>query len=70
MSEVTLIPFREAVRRTCLSRWSIRKAIVAGRFPKPIVADQSRRLRFVESEIKDWIHARMVARDSAQGDPL
>ena len=68
---VQLIGPRIVEVRTSLSRRSIGRRVAAGEFPRPIEISTTR-IAFVESEIDDWIEARVRERDqtSAREDDL
>lgn len=57
-----LISLGETCTRVGLSRWSIRKKIVEGCFPKPVVVGH-RATKFVEAEIEQWIGSLVAERE-------
>lgn len=57
-----ILDIADAAERTGLSRRTIYLEIADGRFPRPIQLT-TRRVGWVESEIEDWIGARIAARD-------
>ncbi|WP_308446471.1 AlpA family transcriptional regulator [Chitinimonas sp. BJYL2] len=52
----------EVIDKTGLSRSSIYAFIADGRFPKPLPLGD-RRVGWLESEVEDWIQARLAMRD-------
>lgn len=60
-----IIRLKEVIDCTGLGRSTIYKYIAEGTFPKPVsLGDRS--VAWVESEIHDWILARIEARDLAE----
>jgi predicted DNA-binding transcriptional regulator AlpA len=47
------------------SRQWVRKLVNAGKFPRPISLGGGARVAFVESEIDDWLRARVRERDAS-----
>lgn len=66
----TLVRLREVIARTGLSRSTIYDRMSQGTFPSPVSLGGGRAVAWVESEVNDWIHARIKARDTRQGDYL
>jgi prophage regulatory protein len=62
---VTLISMRETARRVLFSRVHIYRLINKGRFPRPVKVGDAR-IAFVESEVDDFIKARIAQRDHAE----
>jgi prophage regulatory protein len=56
------ISLTEVCNRTSYSRWWLRDAINAGKFPKPVRTDG--RSLFVEHEVEAWIAERIAERDA------
>jgi prophage regulatory protein len=54
----------EAVRQTGLPKSSIYALLKEGNFPKRLQLS-TRCIGFVESEIQDWVQARIAERDAA-----
>jgi len=61
MSE-RFISFKEAVKRTSLSRSALIRRMKEGTFPKTVPIGE-RRVAFVESEVNSWIASRLDARN-------
>ena len=61
-----IIRLQEVKNCTGLGRSTIYKYIGEGSFPKPVSLGD-RCVGWVESEVHDWILARIEARDSAEG---
>ena len=60
-----IIRLKEVIDCTGLGRSTIYKYIAEGSFPKPVsLGDRS--VGWVESEVHDWILARIEARDLAE----
>ncbi|ESQ99085.1 AlpA family transcriptional regulator [Stutzerimonas stutzeri] len=63
-----IIRLKEVIDTTGLSRSTLYKYIGEARFPSPVsLGDRS--VGFVESEVHDWILARIEERDLAEGAP-
>ena len=60
----TLLKLPEVCRRVGLTRSPIYVGIAAGTFPKPVKTGE-RSVAWVESEINDWIAARIAEREAA-----
>ena len=61
IKQTRLIPLKEVVARTSLSRAHLYRMMNAGAFPRPVkITDK--RLAFVESEVDSWIDERVAAR--------
>lgn len=61
----TFLRLPEVKHRTGLSRSTIYAAVSAGEFPKPVRLTE-RTIAWVESDVQDWIDARIAAsRDAA-----
>ena len=60
-----LIRIGEVQHQTGLSRSGIYEKIANGDFPKPINLSP-RRIAFIESEIQDWIHKRILMSRGAE----
>ena len=61
-----IIRLKEVIDCTGLGRSTIYKYIAEGAFPKPVPLGD-RCVAWVESEVHDWILARIEARDLAEG---
>ena len=61
-----IIRLKEVIDCTGLGRSTIYKYITEGTFPKSVLLGD-RRVGWVESEVHDWILARIEARDLAEG---
>ena len=57
-----LIKLQTVISLTCLSRSHVYALVQQNNFPKPIKLSE-RSSAWVESEVLDWIDARIVARD-------
>ncbi len=55
-----LLHLKEVIRLTSLSRTSIYRLMARGRFPVSVALGF--RVAWVESEVQDWIDARIAAR--------
>lgn len=66
MSE-TILRMSEVLRRTGRGRTATYEAIAAGTFPAPIRLG-ARAVGFLESEINEWVAARIAERDGAKGE--
>jgi prophage regulatory protein len=64
-----IIRLKEVIDSTGLARSTIYKYIGEGSFPKPVSLGD-RCVGWVESEVYDWILARIEARDSAEDSPV
>lgn len=68
MSKTTTTPrflsWPQTVERTGISKPTIWRLHRAGKFPKPVVLEDTRRSLFIESEVDAWIASRIAARDS------
>ncbi len=62
MSE-RFLPLREVLARTSLSRSQIYRLIASGDFPKAVPLGARR--AFLESEIQEWMDARIAERAAA-----
>ena len=62
----TLITLKSVVKRTSISKTRIYEAIRRGTFPRPVPVGERRRA-WIESEIEDWIDARVADRDATAG---
>ncbi|EOZ4878960.1 AlpA family transcriptional regulator [Pseudomonas aeruginosa] len=60
-----IIRLKDVMSSTGLGRSTIYKLIGSGEFPRPVPI-VGRSVGWVESEIQDWILARIEARDSAK----
>jgi prophage regulatory protein len=58
-----LISIKETCQLTSLSRTSLWKHVRDGHFPKPIPLGNGIRKAFLESEVEQWIAARVADRD-------
>ena len=63
-----IIRLKEVIDCTGLGRSTIYKYISEGAFPKQVSLGD-RCVAWVESEVHDWILARIKVRDLAEGDP-
>ncbi len=63
---MNLLTKKEAARRVGLHPESVMRLARNGHFPKPLKYGPNARhsIRFVESEIQEWIEARMAERES------
>ena len=61
-----LIRLKEVIDSTGLSRSTLYKYISEGTFPKPVSLGD-RCVGWVDSEVQDWILARIEERDLAEG---
>ena len=60
-----LISIKETCRRTTWSRTTLWQKVRDGHFPKPVSFPDSIRKAFVESEVNEYIAARIADRDQA-----
>jgi prophage regulatory protein len=60
-SKPRLIRFNEVIKRTSKSRAAIYVQMNGGEFPKPVRLGP-KSVAFVESEINEWIEARLASR--------
>ena len=60
------IAMGEVIDRVCLSKTHIYRKIKAGQFPRPVPLGPHK-VAFVESEIEDWMAARIRAREQEEG---
>jgi prophage regulatory protein len=65
ISRLRLISMAETAQRVLLSRVHVYRLINLGRFPRPIKIGAAR-IGFVESEVDDFIRARIAQRDGAE----
>ena len=63
-----IIRLKEVIDSTGLARSTIYKYIAEGTFPKPVSLGD-RCVGWVDSEVHDWILARIEERDHAEGTP-
>lgn len=56
-----LIPLRDVLARTSLSKTHTYRLIGAGTFPRPVPLGP-RRVAFIEREVDDWLQSRVDAR--------
>lgn len=61
-----IIRFKEVIDSTGLARSTVYKYIAEGTFPKPVSLGD-RCVGWVDSEVHDWILARIEDRDLAEG---
>lgn len=61
-----LLTLNEVCERVSRSRWWIRSAIAAGKFPSPVSAG-TRSPLWVEGEIDAWIASLIAERNAARG---
>ena len=64
-----IIRLKEVIDSTGLARSTIYKYIGEGTFPKPVSLGD-RCVGWVDSEVHDWILARIDERDSAEDSPV
>ena len=64
-----IIRLKEVIDSTGLARSTIYKSMGEGTFPKP-VSWGDRCVGWVDSEVHDWILARIEERDSAEDSPV
>lgn len=62
-----IIRLSEVLSNTGLARSTVYKYVADGSFPKPVSLGD-RAVGWVESEVQDWILARITQRDDAYGD--
>ena len=62
-----LINLSDVIYSTGLSKTNIYRKINSGEFPKPVPLG-AQKIAFLESEIEDWISARLKARDAGEGE--
>jgi prophage regulatory protein len=61
-----LIRLPETLAKTGLSRTRLYEAVAAGTFPKPAkLGPDARAIGFLETEVDEWIAARLAARETA-----
>jgi prophage regulatory protein len=61
-----LIRLPETLAKTGLSRTRLYEAVAAGTFPKPAkLGSDARAIGFLESEVDEWIGARLAERETA-----
>jgi prophage regulatory protein len=61
-----LIRLPETLAKTGLSRTRLYEAVAAGTFPRPAkLGPHARAIGFLESEVDDWIAARLADRETA-----
>ena len=61
-----LITLESVIERTTISKSRIYEAIRKGRFPRSVPVGERRRA-WIESEVEDWIDARVAERDATPG---
>ena len=61
----TILRFPDVNKRTGLSRSTVKYLVLQGKFPSPVTLGE-RSLGWVESEITDWIEARIKASRESQ----
>ena len=64
-----IIRLKEVIDSTGLARSTIYKYVGEGTFPKPVSLGD-RCVGWVDSEVRDWILARIDERDSAEDSPV
>lgn len=64
-SSPTILRLPEVIKKTGYRRASIYAKVKSGQFPTPICLG-ARAVGWVDSEINEWIAARIAARDGAQ----
>ncbi|PAU63677.1 helix-turn-helix transcriptional regulator [Pseudomonas indica] len=64
-----IIRLKEVIDSTGLARSTVYKYIAEGTFPKPVSLGD-RCVGWVESEVHDWILARIEERDLAEGSAV
>jgi len=60
-----LIRLKEVIRNTGLGRSTVYKYIAEGQFPKPVSLGD-RAVGWVDSEVDEWIMARIEQRDAGE----
>jgi prophage regulatory protein len=60
-----LISMDETARRVMFSKVHVYRLIAAGKFPRPVKIGEAR-IAFVESEVDEFIRARIAQRDRAE----
>lgn len=66
MTNNRFITLDEVIDRVCLSKTYIYRKIKLGDFPKPVPLGPYK-VAFLESEIEEWIAARLEARELGEG---
>lgn len=63
--DIKFVSPRGAAELTSLSTRQLSRLVEAGEFPTPMRLGHgvNGRLAFVESEVRDWLHARVAQRD-------
>lgn len=61
---IMLVSLNDAARMTSLSRSMLNRYRAEGRFPAAVSLGE-RRVAFVASEVRQWIHERVAARSAA-----
>jgi prophage regulatory protein len=64
-STPSIIRLKEVTKRVGYKRASIYAKIKSGEFPAPVSLG-ARAVGWIDSEITEWVRARIVARDGAQ----
>lgn len=59
-----IFSMKKTITYTSLSRATINKYVALGLFPAPIPLLGSNRIGFLQSELDEWIAARVAQRDS------
>lgn len=60
-----LLSMSAVLERVCMSKTSLYRRINSGEFPKPVGIARYK-IAFVESEVEEWIAARVKERDQAE----
>lgn len=60
------ISMSEVLDRICLSKTHLYRKINAGQFPRPVPLGPQK-VAFLESEIDEWMEARLHARENKEG---
>ncbi|MGE0055719.1 MAG: helix-turn-helix transcriptional regulator [Hyphomicrobium sp.] len=61
-----LLPTSAVLDRICISKTELYRRINSGEFPRPVPVGRQR-VAFLETEVSDWIAARVKARDQDHG---
>lgn len=69
MKKERFITLEEVLDRVCISRTHLYRLINGGQFPKQVPLGPYK-IAFLESEVEDWITARLKARDMGEGEDL
>lgn len=59
------LPLAKVIDRVGLGKTAIYERVARGEFPRPVPISGSTTVRWVESEVDDWMDAQVQARDQA-----